>query len=71
MNTGVRRSAHIGLLEESMILVICQPKSLHPSPFDFGDADISLEMKNNCRNQDRMSNVHQMTRKIIQKSEKC
>lgn len=54
-----------------MIFMFCQPKSLHPLPLDFRDADISLEGKNDFRNQDSMSNMYQMTRKIIQKSEKC
>lgn len=54
-----------------MISMIFQAKRLHPLPLEFRDADISLEGKNDFRNQDSMSNMYQMTRKIIQKSEKC
>lgn len=56
---------------ESTISMIFQAKRLHPLPLDFRDADVSLEGKNYFRNQDSMSNMYQMTRKIIQKSEKC
>lgn len=74
-STGSKRSAHTGLLiplEEgrwpswfvSLSVFICLP-------LDFRDADMSLEGKNYFRNQDSMSNMYQMTRKIVQKSEKC
>lgn len=56
---------------ESMISMICQPKSLHTLPLEFRYVDISLEGKNDFRNQDNTSNMYQMTRKILQKSEKC
>lgn len=53
-----------------MFLMICQPGILHPLPLNFVDADISLEGENDFRNQGRLTIMYQMTRKIIQISEK-